>query len=79
MAAHHSGTRPGHPRSRPNAAHVPHVLARRYPRASRSEHKGVSGVRGARAARTDAGRLVVMVGYPTGTGRTTTAADSGRT
>ncbi len=47
----------------PSAAHVSQVLACRYPRASRSEYEGVSGFVVSGPARTDAGRLVVTVGY----------------
>jgi hypothetical protein len=47
----------------PSAAHVSQILARRYPRASRSEYEGVSGFYVSGPVRTDAGRLVVTVGY----------------
>jgi hypothetical protein len=47
----------------PSAAHVSQVLARRFPRASRSEYEGVSGFYVSGPVRTDAGRLVVTVGY----------------
>jgi len=47
----------------PSPAHVSQVLARKYPRASRSEYDGASGFVVSGPVRTDAGRLVVTVGY----------------